>query len=179
MDSISDDNRTSSIVLIISFAVFVLSIFLMEWDALAEAYYGVHEIIGVVYGLSFFVLPIEGIVWFFFWRRNKKRKVQSSLANRILNGVSLLLFVIAIMLPVISITTVRTSGSALQLEKYSYKNQYYVSFDDHSIQVSKDKYDEIEDGVVPGYAYSYEYIQNDLFLGRNNIFWVEIEKVRI
>ena len=108
-----------------------------------------------------------------------EKKVQPSLAGKILNGVSLLLFVVAIILPVVAITTVRTSGSALQLEKYSYKDQYYISFNDHTIQVSKDKYDEIEDGVVQGYAYTFEYIQNDLFLGRDNIVGVEIEKVII
>lgn len=128
MDIISDDNRTSSIVLIVSFGVFILSIFLMEWDALTESF---------------------------------------------------LVFVLAIILPVFALASVRSSGSALQLEKYSYANQYYVSFDDRSIEFSKEKYDEIEDGFVPGYAYSYEYAYNELFWSLDRLFLVEIEKVRI
>lgn len=179
MDIIADDNRTSSIVLIISFAVFVLSLFLMEWDALTESYYNFHEIICVVYGLSLFALPVEGIVWFIFWRRYIKSKVHPSVTIRILNRASFLVFILAIILPVFAFTSVRSSGSALQLEKYSYANQYYVSFDDRSIEVSKEKYDEIEDGIVPGYAYSYEYTYNELFLGRDNLFLVEIDKLRI
>lgn len=79
MDTISDNNRTSSIVLIISFAVFVLSIFLMEWDALTAAYYGIHEVISLVYGLSILVLPVEGILWFVFWRRYIKIRCHSSI----------------------------------------------------------------------------------------------------
>jgi len=178
MDSTSADNRTSSIVLIISFSIFVLSLFLMEWDALAEAYYNVHEMIGVVYGLSFCVLPIEGFVWFFCWRRYIKSKVQSTITITILNIVSLLLAVIGIVLPVIGITTVRTGGSTMEIVKYSYSNQYYVNLDDRSIRVSKDKYDEIEDGVVQEYAYSFEYMHNDLLLGRDNVFLLEIDKVK-
>lgn len=178
MNSKSADNRTSSIVLIISFSIFVLSIFLMEWDALTQAYYNVHEMIGVVYGLSFCVLPIEGIVWFVFWRRYIKTKVQSAITIMILNIVSLLLAVFCIILPVIGLTTSKTDGTTMEIEKYSYKNQYYVNLDGRSIRVSKDKYDEIEDGIVQGYAYSFEFTHNDLLLGRDNVFFVEIDKLK-
>lgn len=178
MDSISAGNRKSSIVLIISFSVFVLSFFLMEWDALAEAYYGIHEMIGVVYGLGFFVLPIEGIVWFVFWRRHIKSKVKSAIKITILNTAALLLAVICIVLPVIGLTTSKTGGCAMEIEKYSYINQYYVRLDDRSIRVSKDKYDEIEDGIVQGYVYSFEFTHNDLLLGRDNVFFVEIDKLK-
>lgn len=177
MNATSTDNRTSSIVLIASFSIFVLLIFLMEWDALTEAYYNVHEMIGVLYGLSFCVIPIESIVWFFFWRRHIKSKVQASIAIRILNIIALLLAVIGIVLPVIGITTVKTGGSTMEIEKYSYADQYYVNLDDRSIRVSKDTYDEIEDGFVQGYAYSFEFIHNDLFLGRDNVFGLEIDKL--
>lgn len=63
MNSTSADNRTSLIVLIFSYTIFVISLFLMEWDALSTAYYGIHEIVSVIFGLSFFVLPIVAIVW--------------------------------------------------------------------------------------------------------------------
>lgn len=179
MDAISEDNRKSSIVLIISFAVFVLSIYLMEWDALTAAYYGVHEVICLVYGLGLIVLPVEGIVWLVIWRRYIRSKYHSSVKTKILNGVSFLLFVVAIILPVIAVTTVRTGGTAVEIEKYSYRNQYYISLDHHSIQVSKEKYDEIGDGIELGYVYTYEYANNDLFLGKDKIFWVEINKIEI
>jgi len=178
MNTTSADNRRSSIVLIISFCVFVLLLFLMEWDALTEAFYNVHEMIGALFALSLFVLPIIGIVWFVFWRRYIKSKVQSTITIMILNIVSLLLAVFCIVLPVIGLTTGRTSGSTFEIEKYSYENEYYVNLDDRSIRVSKDKYDEIEDGVVQGYAYSYEYIYNNLLLDRNDVFFVEIDKVK-
>jgi len=176
MDSKSAGNRTSSIVLIFSFCIFVLSIFLIEWDALTEAYYFFHEILYLVYALGLFVLPIEGFVWFVLWRRHIKRKVQSTAAITILNTFSLLLAVISIVLPVIGLTTSKTGGSTFEIEKYSYANEYYVNLDNRSIRISKEKYDEIEDGVVQGYAYSYEFTYNDLFLGRDNVFFVEIRK---
>ena len=66
----------------------------------------------------------------------------------------------------------------MEIKKYSYNNQYYVRLDDRSIQIPKDKYDEIEDGIVQGYAYSFEFTHNDLFLGRDNVFLVEIDKLK-
>ena len=75
----------------------------------------------------------------------------------ILNIAALLLAVIGIVLPVIGITTSQTGGCTKEIEKYFYQNQYYVNLDDRSIRVSKDKYDEIEDGIVQGYVYSYEF----------------------
>ena len=178
MNATSADNRTSSLVLIISFCVFILSLFLMRWDVLAEANYNVHEMTGVVFGLGFYVLPIESIVWFFYWRRHIKSKVQSAVTIRILNIAALLLAFIGIALPVIGITTEKTSGSAMEIDKYSSAEQYYVSLDYRSIRVSKDTYDEIEDGFIQGVAYSFEYTYNDLFLGRNNVFWLEIDKIK-
>lgn len=176
MDSQSSGNRTSSIVLIISFSIFILSIFLMEWDAFSAAYFFAYEIVCLVYALGLFVLPIEGIVWFVLWRRHIKNKVKSAAAITILNTFSLLLAVISIAVPVIGLTTSQTGGSTFEIEKYSYANEYYVNLDNRSIRVSKDKYDEIEDGVVPGYAYSFEFTHNDMFLGRDNVFFVEIRK---
>jgi len=177
MQATAADNRMSSIILIASFSVFVLIIFLMEWNALTEAFYNVHEMICGLYGLSFFVLPIESIAWFVFWRRHIKSRVQSAITIRILNFIALLLAVIGIVLPVIGITTVKTGGSAMEIEKYSYADQYYVNLDDRSIRVSEDTYDEIENGFVQGYAYSFEFIHNDLFLGRDNVFGLEIDKI--
>lgn len=177
MNSKSTDNRTSSIVLIISFSIFVLTIFLIQWDALTAAYYNGHEMLYGVYGLSLFVLPIEGIVWFVFWSRHIRSKVRSGIAIKILNTFSLLLAAISIVLPVIGLTTSKTGGCTIEIEKYSYENQYYVNLDNRSIRVSKNKYDEIEDGIVQGYVYTFEFSHNDLLLGRDNVFFVEIEKL--
>jgi len=178
MDSTSAGNRKASIILIISFSIFVLSIFLIEWDALTAAYYSVHEMLYLVYALGLFVLPIEGIMWFVFWRRHIRSNVKSTTGIKILNIAALLLAAFCIVLPVIGLTTGGTSGSTFAIEKYSYANEYYVSLDDRSIRVSRDQYDEIEVGVIQGYAYSYEYIYNNLIWDRNTVFLLEIDKIK-
>ena len=182
MNSTSANNRTPSIILVSSFAMFVLSLLLMEWDALAAANYGIHEIVSVIFGMSLYALPIAGIAWFsgwfIGWRKHRRSEAQSTVMSSILNILFLLLSVIAIVLPVFGLTTMKTSGTPREIEKYSYADQYYVQLADRSIRISKDKYDEIGDEIGQEYAYYYEFSTNDLFLGSNTVFFVEINKVK-
>lgn len=178
MDPDSANNKVTSIILICTFTVFVLALILSEWDALTSANYNLHELIFIIRILSLLMLPLVGIIWFIFWKIYQKNKAQPTIKRTVLNSVSLLLFVMAIILPIIILSTTRTSGTSLTLKKYTYDGIYYVELDNHSIQVTKDKYDEIEGGIVQGYAYIYEYQKNSLFLDKNTIFFVEIEKIK-
>ena len=178
MDSDSANNKVSSIILICTFTVFVLALLLSEWDALTAANYNLHVFLFIIRTLSLFMLPLEGVIWFIFWKIYRKNSAQLVVKRKIMNAVSLFLFVVAIVIPIIFLSTTKISRSILTLEKYTYDDQYYVELDDHSVQISKAQYDGIEDGIVQGYYYLYEYIQNDLFWGRNSVNFVEIEKIK-
>jgi len=84
------DNKSASIILISSCMVFIISIFLFQWDYLTNISYRLHESFAILINIGIFLIPMEALVWFTNWIRYRINRNDLVKNNPMLNLISVL-----------------------------------------------------------------------------------------
>jgi len=152
------NNRTMSVVFISTCAIFLLFLFLMEWDYLCNLSYRLHEFCALFVNAGLFLIPLEFVIGIVLWINYRLEKDEKPLVNALLNTASVIVFFICISTFVFWMNGITTFGSTNEIGKQELNHGYFLHIDDKLFEVSQGQYDSLQLGKW----YSFEYKHNNL-----------------
>ena len=152
----SENNKIMSVVFISSCAIFLLFLFLSQWDFLTNLNYRLHEICYLPVISFLFLIPLEALVGFVLWIRYRRDKSGASIMNPILNVISVVSLIVCISLYVYILNGVTVEGQVNNIEIHGVNQGYYITINNKMVKLSDEQVEAVKDNNK-WYHFQYKY----------------------